>query len=67
MSLDLVFIIFLLSRLKDLRKKDKEKIELEKAKNDLESFIVDTQERLYRDEYEQCSSEEERANTPYPY
>merc|ERR550532_527617 len=48
-------------KLKDLRKKDKEKIELEKAKNDLESFIVDTQDRLYRDEYEQCSSEEERA------
>ena len=44
----------------ELRKKDQEKQKLEKAINDLESFIVTTQDKLYQEEYEKCSTEEER-------
>ena len=33
---------------------------MEKAQNDLESFIINTQEKLYEDEWEKCSTEENR-------
>ena len=33
---------------------------LAKATNDLESFIIDAQDKLYQDDYEKCSTEEER-------
>lgn len=45
-----------------LRKKDKEKADLEKAKNELEGFIFDTQDKLSQEQYEICSTEEERQN-----
>jgi GMP synthase PP-ATPase subunit len=49
-------------RISDLRKKDQEKIKLAQAQNDLETFIIDTQDKLYRELYEKCSTEEEREN-----
>ncbi|XP_025101931.1 LOW QUALITY PROTEIN: hypoxia up-regulated protein 1-like [Pomacea canaliculata] len=49
-------------RLAVLRKKDKEKADLEKAKNELEGFIFDTQDKLSQEQYEICSTEEERQN-----
>ena len=33
---------------------------LAKATNDLESFIIDAQDKLYQEDYEKCSTEEER-------
>ncbi|XP_064595263.1 hypoxia up-regulated protein 1-like isoform X2 [Liolophura sinensis] len=48
------------SRLAELRKNDQEKLLLQKAKNELESFIFETRDKLYTDEYEKCSVEEER-------
>lgn len=37
-----------------------EKIKLAKVKNELESFIFDTQDKLYQEIYEKCSTDEER-------
>lgn len=48
------------NRLADLTAKDKEKKLLEKAKNELESYIYDAQDKLSQDVYEKCSTEEER-------
>ena len=48
------------NRIKDLRKKDEEKKKLAEAQNELESFIIDTQDKLYNELYEKCSTEEER-------
>ncbi|XP_055866156.1 hypoxia up-regulated protein 1-like isoform X2 [Biomphalaria glabrata] len=47
-------------RLSELRKIDKEKMELEKAKNELESFIFDLQDKLSQDLHMKCTTEEER-------
>jgi hypoxia up-regulated 1 len=47
-------------RLSDLAKKDAEKAALQKAKNELEGFIFDTQDKISQEVYEQCSTEEER-------
>ncbi|KAK2147196.1 hypothetical protein LSH36_564g01052 [Paralvinella palmiformis] len=47
-------------KISDLRKKDMEKIKLAKVKNELESFIFDTQDKLYQEIYEKCSTDEER-------
>ena len=35
---------------------------LEKAKNELESYIFDTQDKLTQEVYEACSTEEERSS-----
>ena len=37
-------------------------MELEKAQNELESFIFDTQDKLTQEDYEKCSTSEEREN-----
>lgn len=50
----------LIYRLKELKKKEEAKVEKEKALNKLESFIYETQEKLYDETYEECSVEEER-------
>ena len=50
----------LFHRISDLRKKDQEKRELEAARNDLETYIFDVQDKLYQEMYEACSKEEER-------
>ena len=49
-----------INSLKDLKKKDEEKKKLEQAMNDLESFIIDAQDKLWQEAYEACSTEEER-------
>ena len=49
-----------LSRIESLRLKDIEKQELQKVQNELESFAVEAQDRLYQPVYEKCSTEEER-------
>ena len=56
----LFLMIFIFNRIKDLKKKDDEKLLLAKATNDLESFIIDTQDKLYQEDYEKCSTEDER-------
>ena len=55
-------MFFLTPRLADLLKKDKEKVALQKAKNELEGFIFDTQDKLSQETYEACSTEEERTS-----
>ena len=55
-----ILAIFLLKRIKDLKKKDDDKLLLAKATNDLESFVIDTQDKLYQEDYEKCSTEDER-------
>lgn len=47
-------------KLYDLEKEEQSKLARDKAKNNLESFIVDSKSKLYDDEYEKASSEEER-------
>ncbi|XP_006815044.2 hypoxia up-regulated protein 1-like, partial [Saccoglossus kowalevskii] len=47
-------------KLEELKKKDEEKAEKEKAMNSLESFIFETQDKLSQSEYEKASTEEER-------
>lgn len=49
-------------RLKDLDEHDRARLAKAKAKNSLESFIVDTRDKLYTNEYEKASTEEEMAN-----
>ncbi|XP_071111379.1 hypoxia up-regulated protein 1-like isoform X1 [Haliotis cracherodii] len=46
--------------LASLKAKDKEKMELEKAKNELEAYIFDSQDKLSQDTYVKCSTESER-------
>ncbi|XP_067678637.1 hypoxia up-regulated protein 1-like isoform X2 [Haliotis asinina] len=46
--------------LSTLKAKDKEKMELEKAKNELEAYIFDSQDKLSQDSYVKCSTESER-------
>merc|ERR1712002_939376 len=46
--------------LNELDEKDNEKLLLEKAKNDLETFIIDSKDKLWQENYEKCSTEEER-------
>jgi hypoxia up-regulated 1 len=47
-------------RLADLTAKDKEKKLLEKAKNDLEAYIFDMNDKLTWEVYEKCSTYTER-------
>ena len=47
-------------RLRELKKRDQEKLKLEKAQNELESFIINSQEKMYDDLWQKCSTEEER-------
>lgn len=49
-------------RLSDLRARDKEKRQLEKVKNELESFIFDLQDKLENEEgsHSKCATEDER-------
>lgn len=46
--------------LNSLDEKDQEKLLLEKAKNDLETLLIDTKDKLWQENYEKCSTEEER-------
>ncbi|KAK2176539.1 hypothetical protein NP493_657g01042 [Ridgeia piscesae] len=46
--------------IEELRAKDIEKHLLAKAQNELESFTVEAQDKLYQEIYEKCSTEEER-------
>lgn len=47
-------------RLLELTRKDEEKMKLAAVKNDLESFSYSVKSKLYEEEYETCSTEEER-------
>lgn len=47
-------------RLRDLTKKDEDKNRLAAVKNNLEAFSYDVKNKLYEEEYEACSTEEER-------
>mgnify|MGYP001795683249 FL=1 len=47
-------------RLRDLTKKDEEKAKLAAVQNELESFTYDVKNKLYEEEYEECSTDEER-------
>ena len=47
-------------RIEELTKKDKEKQALAKAKNDLETFVVDMQDKLWQEKWEKASTEGER-------
>ena len=49
-------------RLAGLQKKDQEKVALQKAKNELEAFIFDTQDKLSQEVHEACSTQEERTS-----
>ncbi|KAL8594265.1 hypothetical protein ACOMHN_044209 [Nucella lapillus] len=49
-------------RLEALQTKDQEKMALGQAKNELEGFIFDTQDKLTQDHYEACSTPEERTH-----
>ena len=55
-----VYNMLLVFSLKELKKKDEDKKKLEHAMNDLESFIIDAQDKLVQDVYVECSTEEER-------
>lgn len=46
--------------LEDLKKRDEEKDLLEKAKNEIESFVFDAQDKLEQKSYKLCSTEDER-------
>ena len=46
--------------LRGLKKKDEDKKRLEQAMNDLESFVIDAQDKLSQDVYIECSTDEER-------
>ncbi|XP_022109354.1 hypoxia up-regulated protein 1-like [Acanthaster planci] len=48
------------NKLKDLQRKEEERLARETALNSLESFIYDMQDKLYQEDYETCSTEEER-------
>ena len=56
----MVHFVFSVIRLSDLTARDKEKKLLEKAKNELESFIYDMGDKLTQELYEKCSTTEER-------
>ena len=47
-------------KLQNLKKQEMSKLARDKARNTLESFIVESKSKLYEDEYERASSEEER-------
>ncbi|XP_053861821.1 hypoxia up-regulated protein 1 isoform X3 [Malaclemys terrapin pileata] len=47
-------------KLQDLTVRDLEKQELEKSANSLEAFIFETQDKLYQEEYQFVSTEEQR-------
>ena len=49
-----------MSKLKQLRIKDEEKLKHDSIRNNLESFIAETRMKLYEDEYEVATSESER-------
>ncbi|XP_070201995.1 hypoxia up-regulated protein 1-like isoform X2 [Littorina saxatilis] len=49
-------------RLATLAKKDQQKVALEKAKNELEGYIFDSQDKLSQETHEACSTEEERTS-----
>uniref|UniRef100_A0A8B9CE54 Hypoxia up-regulated protein 1 n=1 Tax=Anser brachyrhynchus TaxID=132585 RepID=A0A8B9CE54_9AVES len=49
-----------MKKLQDLTVRDLEKQEREKSANSLESFIFETQDKLYQEEYQFVSTEEER-------
>ena len=49
-----------LDKMAKLKHKDDEKNRLEKAQNDLETFVILWQDHLYQPDYESCSTEEQR-------
>ena len=50
------------NRITDLHKRDAERRKLGMAKNELEAFIIDAQDRLYQGPYKKASTEPERSN-----
>lgn len=56
----IIFLNNFYNRLKDLDDHDKARLAKAKAKNSLESFIVDTRDKMYSDEYEKACTEEEK-------
>ncbi|XP_044312227.1 hypoxia up-regulated protein 1 isoform X2 [Varanus komodoensis] len=49
-----------IKKLQDLTERDLEKQEREKSANSLEAFVFETQDKLYQEEYQFVSTEEER-------
>ncbi|XP_075548772.1 hypoxia up-regulated Grp170 co-chaperone protein isoform X2 [Dermacentor variabilis] len=49
-------------KLSDLDSKDRAKLARDHARNALESFLHETKDKMYSDEYEKASTEEERQN-----
>ncbi|KFM81998.1 hypothetical protein X975_18921, partial [Stegodyphus mimosarum] len=49
-------------KLRDLDEHDRQRLAMAKAKNSLESFIVETRDKLYNEDYQKASTEEERSN-----
>ncbi|GFY46406.1 hypoxia up-regulated protein 1 [Trichonephila inaurata madagascariensis] len=49
-------------KLRDLDEHDHARLAKAKAKNSLESFIVETKDKLYNEEYEKASTDKERTN-----
>ena len=49
-------------KLKELDKKETEKLNIEKAKNTLESFILETKDKLLSEEFESAATEDEKNN-----
>ena len=58
--LEQITLEFVINRLLELTRKDEEKLKLAEIKNKLESFSYDVKNKLYEEEYELCSTEEER-------
>lgn len=52
--------MLLLPRLKTLDDVDKKRVLRDKARNNLETFVIDMQNKMYAEEYEKASTEEER-------
>lgn len=53
---------FLFRRIEELNEKERVRKEREVARNSLETFILDIQDKLSQEEYEQLTTEEERTN-----
>ncbi|EEC17212.1 hypoxia up-regulated protein, putative [Ixodes scapularis] len=51
-----------IKKLSDLESKDKAKLARDHARNALESFVLETKDKMYSEEYERAASEEEKQN-----
>lgn len=54
--------VYISTRLSDLESKDKAKLARDHARNALESFVLETKDKMYSEEYERAASEEEKQN-----